>query len=139
MTMSSISSLFVNQPIELTPSRWPWLLWGLAASLVVTALLLSGLSLTGQLFASLLLLCLGALEWRQQRQLRSLQFSTQSICCVLRGGEKLQAAWPLPGMANRYWVSFGLSAHVGRRVWLTVYHDQLSATDFRHLRVMMGR
>ncbi|MCC1495598.1 hypothetical protein [Alcanivorax sp. 1008] len=129
----------MNQPIELTPSRWPWLLWGLAGLLVFTALLLSGLSLTGQVAASLLLLCVGLLEWRQQRRVRSLQFSTQIICCVLRGGEKLQARWPLPGMANRYWVSFGLPARVGGRVWLTVYHDQLSAADFRHLRVMMGR
>ncbi|MEE4251104.1 MAG: hypothetical protein V2I38_10985 [Alcanivoracaceae bacterium] len=129
----------MNQPIELKPSRWSWLLWGVAGVLVVMALQVSGLSLAGQLVASLLLLCVGLLEWLQQRQLRSLQFSTRSICCTLRGGEKLQATWPLPGMANRYWVSFGLPAPVGQRVWLTVYHDQLSAADFRHLRVMMGR
>ena len=137
--MSNISSACANQPVELAPSRWPLRLWWLAAALILTALLHSGLAVAGQLLAGTLLFAIGVQEWRRRRQLVSLQFSAEEVHCTLSCGATFQASWPLPGMANRYWVSFALPARYRQRVWLTVFADQLGADDFRRLRVMMRR
>ena len=137
--MSNISLNCVKVPIELTSSRWPLRFWLIAAALALVALCLSGLPPIGQLLSGVVLSGIGLLEWRQRRQLRRLQFSAEAICCTLHGGETLEATWPLSGMVNRYWVSFALPAGFRRRVWLIVYHDQLSADDFRRLSIMMGR
>ena len=137
--MSNISSPCANQHIELLPSRWPLRLWWLAAALVLMALLLSGLTLPGQLLAGVLLFVIGLQEWRQRRQLHTLRFDDRSLCCTLSSGELLEAVWPLPGMVNRYWVSFALPAKFRQRIWLTVYRDQLPADDFRRLCIMMRR
>jgi hypothetical protein len=137
--MSSISSEVALRSIELAPSRWSLLVWLSGLTIALAAVAFSGLSLIWQLLAGMVLLCIGLLEWRQQRRLRSVQFSPEIICATLLTGQKLEATWPLPGMVNRYWIGLGFPAAPGRPVWLTIYADQLPADDFRHLRIMMRR
>ncbi|MEE4250866.1 MAG: hypothetical protein V2I38_09775 [Alcanivoracaceae bacterium] len=107
--------------------------------LSVIGLLLGGLDLTGLLLAALLVFLVGLLEWRRRPQICSIQLSTAVIRCTLSDGKQLEAGWPISGMANRYWVSFAMPTQFRRRLWLTVYCDQLCADDFRHLRIMMRR
>lgn len=124
---------------ELLLSRWPLRLYGLGLALVLLAVAISGLQVWLKLVAVLLLLWLATIEWQTQRRVYALRSDPTFISCTLTTGEVLEAEWPLPGMVNRYWISIGFPARLGRRRWLTIYRDQLTADDFRRLAIMMHR
>lgn len=138
--MLNTSSPVSRIATELLPSRWPLRLYLLGLAVALLAVACSGLAAWLQLLVAVpLLLWLAMLEWRAQRQGYALHVDPTFISCTLTSGDVLEAEWPLPGMANRYWISIGFPAPLGRRRWLTIYADQLTADEFRRLAIMMHR
>jgi cyanate permease len=111
----------------------------LALFVALLAVALSEVGLWLQLVAAALVLCFAGIEWRAQRRAYALYFDPFFISCSLTTAEVLEAEWPLPGMVNRYWISICFPGRLGRRRWLTIYSDQLTADEFRRLAIMLHR
>src|SRR5690554_2495663 len=106
--MLNTSSPVSRIATELLPSRWPLRLYLLGLAVALLAVACSGLAAWLQLWVAVpLLLWLAMLEWRAQRQGHALHVDPTFISCTLTSGDVLEAEWPLPGMANRYWISIG--------------------------------
>ncbi|PKM21594.1 MAG: hypothetical protein CVV10_08585 [Gammaproteobacteria bacterium HGW-Gammaproteobacteria-14] len=112
-------------------------MWAGGLGLVAFAILISGLHILWKLLALPVAVLSGVMEWRRVHRPQALRFSPESLECWLTNGRRLVTAWPLPGMACDYWVTFGVPCGRWRRYWITVYHDQLPAEDFRRLRILM--
>lgn len=134
MSSTSCSDWLIDCPVRESP--WHGRCW------VACAVLLIGLPLCSAMpfwLALPLAWLAGQILWRGwQQRLRPqrLRASPRQLLCEAGADGVLQGEWPVPGMACRYWISVALSGR-GRRRWLVLFADQLSADDFRRLRILM--
>lgn len=137
VNMSNTSCNALPSRVELPPSRWPARLWVGSVLLAFAALLLSALTGAAALAVGGLIVWVASLEWRGRIEPVSLLWHPGAVSCQLSDGRVLEAPWPLPGMVCPFWISLRFPGRFRRRLRVTLYRDQLSADDFRRLRVLM--
>lgn len=125
--------------LELTRSRWPWRMLGVALCLALGGILASGLASGWKIGLCLVALGVARWEWRRQPLPVALQVGEHGLCCWLADGDSAEIALPLVGMATRYWLSFAVDRRRWRRRYVTVFADQLDVASYRRLRSCFAR